>query len=435
MSSIDTTLLRVLKRRDDYNRMIKSIPTHVLDERTRIILGDYGRFFKEVDDVDLIQYNSFWTWFKMVHPNLNETSKNIYEQLLMEIDTDVPQGLKDTIMGKLVATELSNAALKLIENYNEGAELDIGLALKKAVEDFEQATDRKVKQPWIKDDIGDLLQDDAHDVGLHWRLACLNDSLRPLRPGDFAIVAARPDVGKTTFLTSELTYMASQVDELYPDEDRCILWFNNEGLGKRIVTRLYQSQLDASVGDLVNMNKEGTIKQKYADLTAKGNISRAQSLLRILDVHDFWSHEIEDVIRTNKPALIVFDMVDNIKFGGDANNNGQRTDQLLEAMYQWARVLGVKYDCAILATSQVSADGENMQYPLLGMLKDSKTGKQGAADVIITIGYQADFPDIRYIGTTKNKLAREGSPKSPRAQVVFDGTRGRYRSITESHET
>jgi hypothetical protein len=34
-----------------------------------------------------------------------------------------------------------------------------------------------------------------------------------------------------------------------------------------------------------------------------------------------------------QPALVVFDMIDNIRFGGEVANGGQRTDQLLEAMY------------------------------------------------------------------------------------------------------
>jgi len=86
----------------------------------------------------------------------------------------------------------------------------------------------------------------------------------------------------------------------------------------------------------------------------------------------------------------------------------------------------VKHDCPVLAASQISADGENLAYPTLAMLKDSKTGKQGAADFILTIGAIDDFPNSRYLGLTKNKLAREGGPKNPKAEVIFDGTRGRY---------
>jgi len=432
MASLDMTLLRIVRRRADYDKLVRSINPDVLDERTRIVLKDFGRFFREHDDVMQIDYEPFFLWFKMfAHPNLKPDSLEIYGQLLKNIEEDVPPSIRENFMARMVAAETANNVLKGIETYQEGGEIDIGVMLRDAVEEFELATNRKVKQPWVEDDIVDLLQEDKHDAGLHFRLPCLNESLRPLRAGDFIIVAARPDVGKTTFFTSELSFMAPQVDELYPDEERCILWFNNEGLGKRIVSRLYQSALDASVGDLVRYSDDKSIYKRYAKEVGNGDFARAKSLIRIMDVHDFWNHEIEDIIRANNPALVVFDMIDNIKFGGSANNNGQRTDQLLEAMYQWGRVLGVKHDCAVMATSQISADGENMQYPLLGMLKDSKTGKQGAADAIITIGYQADFPDARFIGTTKNKLAREGAPKSPRAEVVFDGTHGRYRSITE----
>jgi replicative DNA helicase len=165
------------------------------------------------------------------------------------------------------------------------------------------------------------------------------------------------------------------------------------------------------------------VRQQYAKA-----LGGRPGALRIFDVHDFYSHEVEDLLKLHKPAVICFDMVDNIKFSGQANNNGQRTDQLLEEMYKWARLIAVKHDCAVIANSQISADGDGLQYPTLPMLKDSKTGKQGAADVIITIGTVNDpvLVNSRYIGTTKNKKVRTGVPASPMTEVIFDGSRGRY---------
>jgi replicative DNA helicase len=59
---------------------------------------------------------------------------------------------------------------------------------------------------------------------------------------------------------------------------------------------------------------------------------------------------------------------------------------------------------------------------------DSKTGKQGAADVIITIGTVNDpiLANSRFMGCTKNKKGRSKMPGSPQAEVIFDKDRGRY---------
>jgi hypothetical protein len=115
-------------------------------------------------------------------------------------------------------------------------------------------------------------------------------------------------------------------------------------------------------------------------------------------------------------------------------NGGQRTDQVLEGMYQWARELAVRYKLIALATSQISAEGDGLAYPTLGMLKDSKTGKQGAVDFIITLGKKNEimYENIRFIGLTKNKLHVEGQKRSPHAEVVFAATEGRFYSLKEA---
>jgi replicative DNA helicase len=419
-------LLRLLRTREKYDKLIRSVPKHVLDEKSAVILDDFGKFFREYPDVQDIPEEPFWLWFRSFgHPKLNDEQRAFYKTFLSQVQQPVPPELEAGLMSRLVAADTAAKLVTLVEKFNEGEEIDLGAALRDTVERFELDTARKVKTPWVKDDINDLLKDDANDTGFHWRLPEINAGMRPLRSGDFGILAGRPDTGKTTFVTDQLTHFAGQVDAIFPGQQRTILWFNNEGPGKRIVSRLYQSALNATMSDLVRRSEAGTVGQDYVKATGRPDI------IRVFDIHDFWNHEVEDIIRTTPPAIIVFDMVDNIRFGGAANNNGQRTDQLLEAMYQWARVIGVKHDCVVLATSQISADGENLAYPSLSMLKDSKTGKQGAADFILTIGYLQDFPNSRYLGLTKNKLAREGGPKQLKAETVFDGSRGRYNSPSE----
>jgi replicative DNA helicase len=119
-------------------------------------------------------------------------------------------------------------------------------------------------------------------------------------------------------------------------------------------------------------------------------------------------------------------MIDNVRFAGGALNNGERTDQILEAMYAWARSLAVKYDHAGIAMSQLSSDAENNRWPAQSMLKDSKTGKQGACDFIIAGGYDQMMPETRFFSLPKNKLKLEGRPSSPRCPLYFDADRSQF---------
>ncbi|ATF36662.1 helicase DnaB [Burkholderia thailandensis] len=422
--SIEVTLLQLLKYRERYERLAKAVPTAALEAKSVVILGDYGKFFTEFPEQQRIELEPFMLWFgTFAHPTLTPEQLALYRALLGRVlNEDCDPSLEAGIMERLVAAETANRVTSLIEKYNEGAEVDLYVSLRDELERFEQNTNRKVRVPWINEDIDSILLDDKDDRGLHWRLDCLNTVMRPLRGGDFIVFAGRPDKGKTTGISSEVTYMASQFDAYYgPNSGRYALWMNNEGPGKRIVQRTYQSALNATMAELIRMSNNGTLKDKYAD--AVGGVDR----IRIMDVHDFWNYEVEDIMRRCPPGLVVMDMVDNIKFGGQALNGGQRTDQLLEAQYQWARLMAVKYDTPIIATSQISADGDGMQFPTLPMLKDSKTGKQGAADAIITLGASNDpfYASSRWIGMTKNKLRRQGAPQSPQAEVMFDGERGR----------
>lgn len=427
--SLDITVLRLLKYRDRYERLARNVPPKALDTNTRIILDDFGQFFREFPTCSKIPAQEFMLWFKgFRHKGLKDEATAVFDLVLKEAQKDVDVTLEAGLMARLVAADTAVRVAELIEQWNAGDEVDLYLALRKHVEDFEMQVDRKVKSPQVLDRIEDLLKAEENDVGFHWRLPCLNRHIKPLVAGDFVVVAARPDKGKTTFSAAELTHMAAQVDTLYPDERRSILWFNNEGPGRRIVTRCFQAALNATVEELVVKSNRGSIRDEYAAaLGGRGGT------LRIFDIHDMWNHEVEDLIKTHKPAGILFDMVDNIKFGGDTNNNGQRTDQLLEAMYQWARLIGVKHDCWTMANSQISAGGDGQQWPTLPQLKDSQTGKQGAADVIITIGSLNDpnFANSRFIGTTKNKKVRTKMSANPMCEVTFDGDRARYNEIQQ----
>jgi len=98
-------------------------------------------------------------------------------------------------------------------------------------------------------------------------------------------------------------------------------------------------------------------------------------------------------------------------------------------MYQWARECSVKYDFLSLPTSQVSVEGAGTQWIPESCLKDSKTGKQGACDAIITIGTEdrVGFENSRfiYIPKTKSKPV-DGALADCRSEAVFHSAASLY---------
>jgi len=428
--SIEITLLQLLKYRERYERLAKAVPKAALEAKSVVFLDDFGKFFKEFPDIQRIDFEPFMLWFKaFAHPTLTAEQMTLYRALLDPVlNQECEPSLEAGILERLLAAEAIQNLTDLIGRWGEGAEIDVQRAIQTEMGRWEHASTRKIRMPWDETDIEEILQDDKDDRGLHWRLACLNRVMRALRPGDFIILAGRPDRGKTTWASSEVTFMAPQLDAMWPGEEREVIWLNNEGPGKRIIGRNFQSALDLTTSEMIELSGAGLLKQLYAD--AVGGANR----IRVMNIHGFDSYEVEAILNRCNPGLIVFDMVDNIKFGGKSSNGGERTDQILEAMYQWARLLGVKHDSVVIATSQTSSAADGIAYPTQPMLKDSQTGKQGAADAIVTMGMVNDpaYVNSRFIGVTKSMLRREGQPQSPHCEVYFDGDHARLRMPTEN---
>ena len=185
------------------------------------------------------------------------------------------------------------------------------------------------------------------------------------------------------------------------------------------MNRQIQSALRATDAELLELHNNLELRDKYMEAMGGDKV-------RIYDVHGKNNLYIEDILAQlgDKVGMIIFDMLDNLKF---PTTKEVREDQRLEQMYQWSRELGVKYDCHVFPTSQVSNEGAGLQFPTEAMLKDSKTGKQGACDNILMIGASDDplLEHNRYISLPKQKSKRAGK-ENLRAELILNGERGIY---------
>jgi len=417
--SLDLTILRLLRTKDRYDLYHRSIPKEILEPHTRILLDDYGKWYEEANGAPITE-ESFLPWFLLAHPKLKPEPKAVLMGIIKNAQANVPEGVEQGILARLEDARQAQTLTSMLEKYNAGEEVSVMRVVQQLAESVPMD---RADLPEADFNIDRMLDDEQNDWGFHWPQDAVNASMRSLRPGDFGIIGARVDIGKSSKIAHAVAHWAPQVDQLFPGEERTIIWLNNEGPGNRLNQRLVNATLNMNIEEMVNARASGRNLWNEV-LQAWGG----RRVVTVYDVHDRPLSFLENIVRRTKPVIVVVDMLDNVPFDGAVGNGGQRTDQILEAAYQRARIWGVKYNTAVLATSQLSAEAAGNLFPGMHLLSNSKTGKAGAADFIMMVGASDDplLRNSRWLSLPKNKLHRSGGPKDPRVEVPFDGPRSRF---------
>lgn len=262
---------------------------------------------------------------------------------------------------------------------------------------------------FVSTDLVEIVNKRRSMEGLRWRLGSLNQALGPLRKGNFGFVFARPETGKTTFLASEVTYMAGQAEGP-------ILWFNNEQEGDEVVLYCYRAALGMS---MVELHRDLTgNREKFHEVT--------KGLFKLKDSATITKKQVEKTIEKYKPSLVVFDQIDKIKgFDND------REDLRLGGIYTWARELAKQY-CPVIGICQADGTGEGQRWLTMAHVANAKTSKQAEADWILGIGKmnEVGYENLRYLHLSKNKLPGGEDSRSEmrhgRWETLIDPERARY---------
>ena len=419
---IDLTLLRCLRERVDYNKYRTNIPLDALEARTKTLIEDIDKYYKAFDDhkgIDFVTFRNlfFGTW----HRGMEQEHQDFFDKVLKRMDVEIDQNVKALLTNSLIELKFATDVGNLTALYDGGEDVQIIQQTSQLAEDALAKLGRKEERVYETPDFDKLMEADMDNSGLQWRSNSIAAAIRPLRGGDFVIAAGRPDKGKTSFIADNATFFAKQCSP-----ERPVLWLSNEGVRDSIIRRSIQAALNVSVPEMVQRHKSGTLYNDYFDAIG------GRTNLQIEDICGFTNFEVAELIEQVNPSLLIIDMIDKVQFLGMGAQ--ARTDQKLEEMYGWFRELGIKQEFATIAASQISAsacDNENSQmWPDDWMLKDSRTGKQGACDLILMIGHSQDpmKDKLRFLSTPKNKLPIAGAP-ALRAPHVFDADRSRYNEI------
>lgn len=412
---MDKLLLSVLRDRSKYRQLRGAVPDDLIGQETVSMLAWFGAWFEAFPDNKYIDTDSLRSFFNLrMGTNIDENTRSVMMLLMRKLDEPVDAQAAEGIATLLYERDFKGKAAALINRYDNGDEVDLTFELNRLAHENMRRMSASSPASYIDDPIGEILQDFQGDRGLKLVTNLLRSSVGGLQGGDSVAVAGRPDKGKTSLLAANLVNFAPQLAALGWG-GRPMLWLNNEGSGRRIIPRIYQAALKCTFSEMVAKSNAGTLVQEYTDAM------HGERIL-VKDMHGATLGQIEQVIEELNPCVVVYDMLANFRMPG--TGGGNKTDAL-EQMWQEVREQAVRHDFVAFPTVQISADGDDQMYPPYSALKDSRTGIQGATDVILMMGAlnSIEMDEVRGFSTPKNKRQMNGSPSNTPGQVFFDKQR------------
>ena len=408
----ELNLLKVLGVKENLEKYLKLINPKTLSVQTIELLKDYKKYFEIYKDSKGVDFATFKEFFFInQHPTMDDNKVEKYRDILNQLQTISIEGTSCTqIITSFEQQEFYEQLHRDLDN-----NVEIGRIVEKvAVFDEKMAVLRQEESNGLEEDM-DLqkaLEYGDRTKGLQWRLNSLNEHFGGgLINGDFVLLCGYVDSGKTSFIASEVTHMAQQLEG-----DQWIAWLNTEGNWQQIVPRLYCAALECTKQDLIKYPESAILK--YTE-KMKGNKNR----IKVLNYQRKSIKDVEDLCKTNPPSLIVFDLLDAIsgfdKYLGSEGNSAEKYG----ALYQWARTIATEY-CPIIAVSQLNRNGNDNMYPPMTELSGSGEKKQGAATAMLMLGSQQGNDTERYLSTPKNKI---GGGKGFRRAISFDPLRSLFR--------
>ncbi len=411
---MDLDILAAMRLRDNHDKYSRFVKQSSLSEESWSIFTAMGDWFTNNPDKDEIDWQSFSAWLMLVRYAKMDKQKALALKAIVNILAERGDGedeyltpLIEGLAKRDVASRIGEVALRIADG-------DYSLNFD-TIDNMIIDHNRLIGRLTAGDETAQFSLEDLQSVtgdGLQWRLKCLQEACGPVRKSDFIVFGKRPDTGGTTFMSSEVSYMAEQLDD-----DLDVFWFNNEEGGNKVRRRIVQAATGWS-SEHMERDLKGALNEYAARM---GRMDK----IRVIDQSKIHVKDVERVLRKGNPGLIIFDQLWKVK-GFDQEGQVQG----MTSLFGWGRELCKEY-APVMAVHQAGAEADNIKWIEQGMLYFGKTGPQGEADAIITMGRLTDRGNMRYLYVPKNKLQTPGNPamRNGKYEIEIDPNHARFKEF------
>lgn len=388
---LDTSTLKSLLSHDFYVAVKERLSPELFEDEIRDI---YSAIVSAQDkyqhDLTLEEVKAVWeiknpvaTWAEKsnVEDLLDDVSKAT--TISLDVAADVVTSLWKRHIGKLMASyalEIAEGKDDAMDKLREIVEKHAaGFAPEDSLGDFTTT------------DIDELLEIYTNDHRYKWNIETLARRVYGIGRGEFGILFARPETGKTAFVVSTSIGPGGFVEQ-----GAKVLVLGNEEITKRTMARAVSAATGLTPDEIIE------------DKEMANQIFRAkrQDRFWMKDIPEWDMTMIDALVAKVQPDVVWIDQADKVTIKGSYNSGHER----LRELYRQLRELAKRHNCAVMGCSQASADAEGKTRLGFDMLEGSKTGKAAEADLILGIGKRPQEEGqaedaARFITISKNKIS------------------------------
>lgn len=403
------------------------------DKRHQTIFGGMMRLFERHKPVDLLTL----TEELKKKDQLEIVGGSAY---LTELTNYVPtaahaESYAEIVAQKAVRRRLIKASAEISElGFDE--ETTTQELLEKAEAELFSVSDQSLKQDLVSidsiltesfDRIEELHRNKGQLRGIRTGYRDLDDMTAGLQRSDLIILAARPAMGKTTFVTN-LAYNVATIAKMP------VLFFSLEMSKEQLIDRMLA---DASGVDSWNIRTGNLSDDDFSKLSeAMGEMAEAPIFiddtpgLSVLEMRTKSRRAAHD----QQLGLIVVDYLQLLQAAG--NHNGNRVQEVSE-ISRGLKLIARELNVPVIALSQLSRTVESRTPPVpqLSDLRESGSIEQDA-DIVSFIYrpgyYEPDNPEVQNI--TDLIIAKHRNGPVGKVQLYFHPERLRFMSIDKRHD-
>ena len=319
------------------------------------------------------------------NPLLTAAQKAMYDKLLHTIDPVIGADVAEEVLMASFREYMGQTVAQIGMSLIDGKDVDL-TTLRELADKYEGGFIPDKQLDVLSTDFDEILE--YNNTKLPWRfnLAGLTNLIPGIGPGNFGIVLALVESGKSAFGIS-LCFGP----EGFAAQGARVLYIANEEPAEATRFRAVMSH--------TGYNEQRILNNRHCAADQWRQVKDKVLFHETTDIR-----QLEALVKKHKPDIVVIDQMDKLNINGQFH----RDDLKLGEVYRRGREIAKKNNCSVIAVTQADASADGRTSLRFTQMSGSKISKPAEADYVIGLGKETTDNGsdnfLRYLTVSKNKV-------------------------------